>query len=102
MIRPPPRSTLFPYTTLFRSEIKKLTVTVTPDAGQHKTYGSSDLALRYDDPTALIPSPSNTVGRPRLPDASAGFYSITQGNLALSTNFTLAFTLGLQFEIKKL
>src|SRR5439155_1672024 len=81
-------------------EIKKLTVTVTPDAGQHKTYGSSDPALTYGSTPALITGDSFTGALARDPGASVGFYNITQGNLALSTNYTLAFTPGVQFEIK--
>src|SRR5256885_15640715 len=34
MIRRPPRSTLFPYTTLFRSELGRLTVRLAADSAQ--------------------------------------------------------------------
>src|SRR5258708_31738610 len=44
MIRRPPRSTLFPYTTLFRSEL---------DAGARVKVGSQDLRLEHDAPRAL-------------------------------------------------
>src|SRR5207253_7285087 len=95
----------FPSPTLFRSvkfEIKTLTVTVTPDAGQHKTYGAADPTLTYGSAPALIPGDSFSGMLVRDAGANVGFYNITQGSLALSTNYTLAFTAGVQFEIKTL
>src|SRR2546430_11590384 len=46
MIRPPPRSTLFPYTTLFRSVVPA----VLP------TPGRAELRLRADDAARGVPS----------------------------------------------
>src|SRR5437868_7689241 len=63
MIRPPPRSTLFPYTTLFRSPLRRPSVApeVTPGRGSllpamhHTTHGThrseehtSELQSRFD------------------------------------------------------
>src|SRR3712207_9004394 len=38
MIRRPPRSTLFPYTTLFRSDVAVLVVLLELDVGQHAEH----------------------------------------------------------------
>src|SRR5438034_2366665 len=46
MIRRPPTSTLFPYTTLFRSEIS-MTASVKEDKGGGKITGRADWALGY-------------------------------------------------------
>src|SRR2546430_11466572 len=56
MIRRPPRSTLFPYTTLFRSD--RLTFAVFPVAGYSLTSDTRDLASLRDL--------ANNVIRPRL------------------------------------
>src|SRR5207244_8889129 len=82
--------------------VNKLTATVTPDAGQHKTYGSSDPALTYGSAPALIGSDSFTGALSRDAGSNVGLYNINQGTLALSTNYTLAFTAGVKFEIKTL
>src|SRR5439155_15757711 len=80
--------------------INTLTVTVTPDAGQHNTYVAAHPTLTY----AFSPYPMllGTFSGLLARDAgtNAGFYNITQGSLALSTNYTLAFTAGVKFEIK--
>src|SRR2546422_3527703 len=45
MIRRPPRSTLFPYTTLFRSEpMRRDTI----GAGRHPLHGTADLVIHED------------------------------------------------------
>src|SRR2546426_8653459 len=43
MIRRPPRSTLFPYTTLFRSRFRNQSQESTPGAGSHPTHHSGRL-----------------------------------------------------------
>src|SRR5690554_6954435 len=48
MIRPPPRSTLFPYTTLFRSESVHLIAT-SPPYWQLKDYGTENQIGFHDD-----------------------------------------------------
>src|SRR2546425_2542091 len=90
------------FTAGVKFEIKTLTVTVTSDAGQHKTYGAADPTLTYGFTPALISGDSFSGLLARDAGTNAGFYNITQGSLALSTNYTLAFTAGVQFEIKTL
>src|SRR5437870_968017 len=90
------------FTAGVKFEIKTLTVTVTPDSGQFKTYGSSDPALTYGSAPALIGSDSFTGALARDAGSNVGLYNIKQGTLALSTNYTLAFTAGVKFEIKTL
>src|SRR2546430_10064591 len=48
MIRRPPRSTLFPYTTLFRSQYGEHTYSVVPAQGDSQTR-----TVRYDDGDAV-------------------------------------------------
>src|SRR2546426_3262482 len=83
MIRRPPRSTLFPYTTLFRSRNTRGSVIVQPARGDSlevsavKTYRSSDtasvrlvavpydggIAIRSEEHTSELQSPCNLVCR---------------------------------------
>src|SRR5690606_41042805 len=61
MIRPPPRSTLFPYTTLFRSRGRPAAVAADPDDG-----GGDDLragADRSEEHTSELQSRENLVCR---------------------------------------
>ena len=90
------------FTSGVQFEIKKLTIVVTPTAGQNKTYGSGDPTLTYSSAPALISGDSFSGELARDPGSNVGFYNITQGTLALSSNYTLNFTSGVQFEIKKL
>src|SRR5438034_23285 len=90
------------FTAGVKFEIKTLTVTVTPTAGQYKIYGAGDPTLAYRFPPALPTRRSSDLGLSRDAGADVGFYNITQGTLALSTNYTLAFTAGVKFEIKTL
>src|SRR2546430_4344140 len=62
MIRRPPRSTLFPYTTLFRSDRKNLTLHLSRDEG--KTW-PKPLVLdpRSEEHTSELQSQSNLVCR---------------------------------------
>ena len=80
--------------------VNKLTVVVTPGAGQHKTYGQSDPTLTYGFAPALIGGDTFSGALARDLGETAGLYNITQGTLALSSNYTLNFTPGAQFEIK--
>src|SRR2546430_10494843 len=52
MIRRPPRSTLFPYTTLFRSCLRRRTVTALPPV--HRTHTHTHTHTRINTP--LLPS----------------------------------------------
>src|SRR2546422_7603939 len=47
MIRRPPRSTLFPYTTLFRSDADGGTARVQPRPAERVPYGGEDRVLRH-------------------------------------------------------
>src|SRR5207249_2906825 len=90
------------FTTGVKFEIKTLTVTVTPTAGQYKIYGAGDPTLAYTFAPALITGDTFSGALARDAGTNVGLYNITQGTLALSTNYTLVFTGGVQFEIKKL
>src|SRR5688500_19205625 len=62
MIRRPPRSTLFPYTTLFRSSppVEKRNVAVISSSGP---LGSVDERARSEEHTSELQSPCNLVCR---------------------------------------
>src|SRR5437016_220191 len=90
------------FTTGGKLEIKKLTVTVTPTAGQYKIYGAGDPTLAYTFAPALVGTDTFSGGLSRDAGTNVGLYNITQGTLALSANYTLAFTTGVKFEIKTL
>src|SRR5947209_13808921 len=49
MIRRPPRSTLFPYTTLFRSEVDRILVDNQPPADVKRAVQAVDRALHIGD-----------------------------------------------------
>src|SRR5438552_14061001 len=61
MIRRPPRSTLFPYTTLFRSTGKRAALDFTTVAG--KTGTSSSYRDRSEEHTSELQSPDHLVCR---------------------------------------
>src|SRR5207244_1734173 len=82
-------------------EIKTLTVTVTPNAGQYKIYGAGDPTLTYGFTPALVGTDTFSGALARDAGTNVGLYNITQGSLALSANYTLVFTAGVKFEIKK-
>src|SRR5690242_21581843 len=72
MIRPPPRSTLFPYTTLFRSgatdpiaAFRKLALGVAPFVSRGDQSGTHqrELALRSEEHTSELQSHVNLVCR---------------------------------------
>src|SRR5438445_4262229 len=83
-------------------DIKKLTVTVTPTAGQYKIYGAGDPTLTYTFAPALVGTDTFSGTLARDAGANVGLHNITQGTLALSTNYTLVFSGGVKFEIKTL
>src|SRR2546422_7553187 len=76
MIRRPPRSTLFPYTTLFRSAVAKLTVTVWPPAGERVTVKTALVV-------PLFPSITVTLLMDRLGNRSEEHTSELQSRLHL-------------------
>src|SRR5256885_6637823 len=59
MIRRPPRSTLFPYTTLFRSPGDRVSVTYTRNGTRHTV----SVTLRSEEHTSELQSPCNLVCR---------------------------------------
>src|SRR5205085_4417916 len=61
MIRPPPRSTLFPYTTLFRSLLEQLEVH--PSKLGTGLGGGKDERVRSEEHTSELQSQSNLVCR---------------------------------------
>src|SRR5258708_11535017 len=66
MIRRPPRSTLFPYTTLFRSGVSEIfgfVQTVLISSRSRPTTGSADLTLRSEEHTSELQSPDHLVCR---------------------------------------
>src|SRR5687767_15614869 len=76
MLQRPPRSTLFPYTTLFRSKASKASPTMSPDAGLISLGGAAPPAsstsvngdVRVTGPSAVAvsiapPAPSPTTIR---------------------------------------
>src|SRR5688500_20274895 len=61
--RPPPRSTLFPYTTLFRSSVKRRYAPCRPRTrGRGRSKGSSSEG-RSEEHTSELQSPCNLVCR---------------------------------------
>ena len=62
------------FTSGVQFEIKKLTIVVTPIAGQNKTYGSADPTLAYSSAPALISGDSFTGELARDPGTNIGFY----------------------------
>ena len=70
--------------------VNPLTVTVTADA-QSKVYGAGDPALTYTYSPALVGSDSFSGSLSRVPGENAGSFAITQGTLALSSNYNIAY-----------
>src|SRR3954462_16043773 len=60
MIRRPPRSTLFPYTTLFRSRLARVRGSHPPPAGRRRDRGGGDPAPRSEEHTAEISQTINS------------------------------------------
>src|SRR3712207_9270670 len=77
MIRRPPRSTLFPYTTLFRSGVAGAEPPVTAP-GRRSVQRAREAAQRYETPEGL----RRGLGSPAL-------FAIVQGFVAASLYFAL-------------
>jgi len=73
----------------FQIKIKPITVTVT--AGQSKEYGDDDPEFAYTTSTAIAPWDSFTGALSRAPGEAVGSYPISQGTLALNSNYNLSF-----------
>ena len=71
--------------------IGQKTITVTAEA-KSKTYGDTDPVLTYTYESALVTGDSFTGALTRATGENVGTYAITQGDLALSTNYTLTYT----------
>ncbi len=70
--------------------ITPLAVTITADA-QTKVYGDADPALTYTVSPAIAPGDAFTGALTRAAGEDAGVYAISQGSLALSSNYTLTY-----------
>ena len=86
--------------TFYGVRILPVTITVTPDAGQHKTYGTADPILTYTHSSAVngeVPAFDGALAR--AAGENAGSYAIHVGTLAckdegsfLAQNYTLEFS----------
>src|SRR5207244_12915025 len=63
MIRRPPRSTLFPYTTLFRSHERHFLQRVLPDFRIHLFIAGVNFGARSEEHTSELQSPDHLVCR---------------------------------------
>src|SRR2546430_9989331 len=63
MIRRPPRSTLFPYTTLFRSRVPTVTVTETSPVGGERCSATGQTPFACTMRKASVRSPSSARDR---------------------------------------
>src|SRR2546430_12641303 len=76
MIRRPPRSTLFPYTPLFRSNVLSLVSSGT----QYARFPALSRASRPDVMKVVFPSPENAARNPTSPGGTAPTSAFTDGN----------------------
>src|SRR3712207_4255580 len=77
MIRHPPRSTLFPYTTLFRSEARGLAAGQDPKLG----YDNADRFLTDEQKAAFRAEGREPVLRLRMPDEDLGWTDLVRGEI---------------------
>ena len=70
--------------------ISPLAITVTADA-QGKDYGDADPALTYTYTPSLVGSDTFSGALSRAAGENVGTYAITQGTLALSSNYTITY-----------
>jgi hypothetical protein len=73
----------------FTITVKPITVIAN---AQTKTYGDADPTLTYGTSTALISGDAFSGALTRATGENFGTYAISQGTLALSSNYTLSFT----------
>ena len=71
--------------------IVRKTINVTADP-KSKTYGTADPALTYTSSPALVGGDNFIGSITRAAGETVGTYSITQGTLSLSSNYTLVYT----------
>ena len=74
-------------------------IAVTPTSGQSKTYGDIDPTLAYTVSPPLVGSDAFTGSLSRGAGENVGNYAINQGSLALSSNYSITFTTGVDFGI---
>ncbi|MDR0769401.1 MAG: Ig-like domain-containing protein [Dysgonamonadaceae bacterium] len=86
--------------------VDKATLTVTPDAGQHKSYGEDDPEFtcqvsgwKYEDAANATGILSGALSR--ASGSNAGVYSLTQGTLSAGSNYDIQFIPGVKFTIDK-
>jgi hypothetical protein len=79
-------------------EIITKDITVTVDPNQTKSYGDLDPELTYTPNSSIASWDSFTGSLEREVGENLGFYEITQGTLALNSNYNLSFV-GDDFEI---
>src|SRR3712207_9205043 len=77
MIRHPPRSTLFPYTTLFRSEARRLAAGQDPKLG----YDNADRFLTDEQKAAFRAEGRQPVLRLRMPDEDLTWTDLVRGEI---------------------
>src|SRR2546430_9864761 len=90
MIRRPPRSTLLPYTTLFRSKVRRRVIAVSVLAGAYVlglSYGAwTRVSARSEEHTSELQSQSNLVCRLLLEKNKQMNYQKTSRNLDSSAH----------------
>src|SRR5256885_4099773 len=91
MIRRPPRSTLFPYTTLFRSPSMSWCGSISISGRSLQVPGSDSSALqitRSEEHTSELQSPCNLVCRLLLEKKKVSNYTVDAVSLGISTSVT--------------
>src|SRR5258708_14375837 len=83
MIRRPPRSTLFPYTTLFRSRAKRPPPRLIRTANGRPPSPNSNPAARSEEHTSELQSPDHLVCRLLLEKKKKPFRTKISPNFAL-------------------
>lgn len=74
----------------FQVKVKPITITVT--AGQTKVYGQSDPVFAYSTNVSIASWDSFTGALTRTAGENVGSYPITQGTLALNSNYNITFS----------
>src|SRR5438093_7558035 len=95
MIRQPPRSTLFPYTTLFRSPKRSCSSSASSKTRGRRWSASSPVVARSEEHTSELQSLTNLVCRlllekKKAPDVHFFFFTITQVYALCSTRCLLS------------
>src|SRR5258708_25877952 len=102
MIRRPPRSTLFPYTTLFRSKSKLAefnSILRAEDAFQKGDVERAENLLRSEEHTSELQSPDHLVCRLLL-DKKIAYASTCQHHYEAKHSINMFFTVSYLFSVK--